>query len=454
MRSPIRSARWFALGALGAATACTILNPLDGFTGGAAAMDDGSSPPPPSDGSSPVLATDGGSSDDGNVAVSTGPVVVADVGVAPEATGRAQQCHLVWAERAARWVVVTFSGSDASQLRALVSSDFVAWRDAATLALPYPHGSEGRNLAVTTAVVNDVDALHVALSLRVGDADRRVYHARGTFVGDAIAFGGVTPWASTPSNVPALDPDGPAIALAADRRVFLFSAYDTDFGDGGGGTGNAYVYRSNAPDQGASGGESFTRDRIEKVPNFVNARGAVAIGAADVLTLYEDGREEPAPKNVRSSRWSGGAWSAPVDVFAELATLDANGWAFVRRTDTDVHAVRLRADGKLDHARWDGGLWRAGAPFPAGDAIAPGSGLALIATADGVALHVVTAAGAIASSAWTEAGATWTPWATVAKRAGPPRGLTGLSTSPTGPAALAWTEPGEHGHRIVGLRLR
>lgn len=91
-------------------------------------------------------------------------VDIADVGSADRSTGHADQGHVVWAPKAARWILFYVTSAARTALRTKISPDFATWTDGAELALPHAHGGEGRNVAIARATITDQDVFHFALS--------------------------------------------------------------------------------------------------------------------------------------------------------------------------------------------------------------------------------------------------------------------------------------------------
>jgi hypothetical protein len=135
-------------------------------------------------------------------------VVIADVGSVSTSSGDAQQIHVVWASVTRQWWLF-YVDDDTTQLKTRWSPDFVTWSDGASLALPYTNAKEGRNFSLAYADIAGVDVVHVAVSHRIADGDRRVTHTRATIDADGISFGTPADLSSLTYQDPALDPDSP-----------------------------------------------------------------------------------------------------------------------------------------------------------------------------------------------------------------------------------------------------
>lgn len=405
--------------------------PPDGAPGGDASTDG----PPPFDAGKPLVVVD-----------------IADVGSADRSTGLPNQQHLVWAPKAARWILFYVASGAPNALRTKISADFVTWNDGAELPLPHAHGGEGRNFAVTRAPIADKDVFHFALSFRIATNDHREYAARATLTGETLAFDAPVEVTRSIMSTSGLDIDGPSVAIAADGFVSHFTGYRTNNPDGSGGTGNAYALRSNVADTGGAWAATYANTTIEVVPILCNARATVPFGGDGLLAFYEKGDLEPNPRNVRWSRSSGSSWSAELDVFGSSASMAPGDWALLPTSGGDVHVVRYALAGALDHRRYNGSVMQVGGTI-ADEALEGGAGIALVPL-DGSAMMLagVSVSEAIRATTWD--GTAWSAWATlIAPATGTRRWLTAGGIA-SGPAAVVWTENRGATNVIAGIRIR
>lgn len=378
---------------------------------------------------------------------STGPTLLASAGVVATATGLAQQSHLVWAGGAARWVLF-YPKDGAPTMRTRLSADFVSWTDGPELALPNDHGGDGRNFTVSAATFGTVDVFHFGLSLLATPPLRRHYHLRATLEGGVLTSGDATALSSSTRERADIHPDGPAVAVAEDGDVYDFTGWAGTSDDGTGLTGNPTVWRASAPEAGGAWTPTWSRTDISTVAEISNARAAIALGGPSILAFWESGDLEPEPTNVRFSRTSGTTWSTVGSVFASAAQ-HASDWTVLRVAADDVHAVRRRSTGTLDHRRYDGSTWRDGSAI-APEPLVKGAGLVLVQGASGPTLVGLKADGTIRATSWQAAG--WGAWIVLAPPAAGRAWLTGVSSA--GHAAIAWTETAGTSRVIAGLRLR
>jgi hypothetical protein len=435
-------ARWILLGgAAVAAIACSLS--LEGYT-----SDDTTDGGSDGGGDGPGSGDDGPNGDDGGHA-SIPPVQITTTGQVGKATGLPMQSHLVFAEHAGRWVLFFVDTSTPTELRTRISTDFKTWKDADSLDLPAPHGNEGRNFAIAYAPLGPADIFEVAISAKFGSANRRHHVSRAALAGDTIGFGAITQQCMTPSGDSTLDPDGPAIAIANDGYVHDFTGWWTNLPDGGGGTGNEWVFRSSIADVGGVFTPTWSGTSIEGVPNICNARGALPIGGADVLSFWEKGDSEPNPQNVRFARMSGGSWSSPSDIFKPPGKMDPGDFAALVVSPTEAHAVRIRLDGNLDHARYDGNKWSGGGSIPP-EKVTVGGGIALVLGTGGpMLLALADGGGDVRGTTWN--GTAWSTWSTIVPKGTPRTALVGWSSSKS---AVAWTETSGSGFAIGAFQLR
>ena len=430
--------------ALALAASCTLTTSLDGLTSGTnGAGLEGGTP----DGTLPEGAPIG----EGGPG-STGTVTIAPAGDAPRSTGSPMQGHVLFAERSSRWVAFAFDGASRRKISTRTSIDFLTWTDGPSIDLPIDHDKDGRNLAVATAAVGDRDVLHLSVSLPDSDSDRRHYWVRGTIAGTALTFSPATQVTQTAVREDRLAPDGAAVGIANDAFVTLFTGWSQGLSpsEPNDGTGNEYAFRSSGADVGADFTTTWQKAYLKTVPTICNARGALAIGSSDLLAFFEKGDEDPRPTNLS---WTRGTtnWSPPADVFEARRSFDAGDWSAARLSDADVHAVRLRQDGVVDHRRWNGSSWQDGAAIPS-ESLSTGAGLALVkgSTPGSLVLFAVAGGSAIRQTTWN--GTAWSAW-TTRIAAGPSRSALVATDSATR-AAIAWTESGSSGFVVAGAVVR
>jgi hypothetical protein len=386
-----------------------------------------------------------------------GPFVLAKAGTVAQATGRAQQSHLLWASATKQWVLFYVSSATPNVLSVRYSSDFVDWTEGPSFALQYPHAGRASDFSATTVAMGNTDVIHVTVSLETPGGDRTHFHGRATVSSAGANNEPLTQISGVTSLMSWSDPDSPSTIVARDGYVYDFTGWTwTDPSDGGsGGSNNVYVFRSSATETGASfSGVTWTQSNIEIVPNGCNARTALALGGGDLLTLWEMGDVEPDPTNVHWSKLHNGSWSKPGAVFPSTP-LDPNDWAVLSASDsaTDVHAVRSALDGTISHARYDGSAWSTGAKI-ADEPLTSGGGIVLVPGSKGVGLlGIGKGSGAIRATIFD--GTAWSAWETMVPTAGPRSAIT-AATSPDGSVvAIAWSEADSAGDtQIMGMRLR
>jgi hypothetical protein len=446
-----------AAAAAGATTiACSALTSFSDLAGGGAISDASG------DASSEATApSDGMSAADAGTPIAAdagmGPFVLAQAGTVAQATGRAQQTHLLWASATKQWILLYVSSASPNVLSMRHSPDLAQWSDGPTFALEYPHAGRASDFDATTVAMGNVDVIHVTVSLETDKGDRAHYHGRATAAATGATIEPLTKISGVTSLQSWSDPDSPATIVAQDGYVYDFTGWTwTDPADGGsGGSNNSYVFRSSAAETGASfNGVTWGQSNIEIVPNGCNARAAVDVGGGDLLALWEAGDVEPDPTNVHSSKLHGTAWSKPVSVFPS-GPMDPNDWAMLSAgngTTTLVHAVKSALDGTLSHARYDGMSWSTGAVI-ATEPLTPGAGIVLVRESTGVRLlGIGKGGGAIRATSFD--GTSWSPWATLVPTNGPRSALAAATSADGSIAAIVWSEADASGNtQIMGMRL-
>lgn len=432
---------WLAA-ALGA---CTLIAELDDLqfqasvvtgAGGAGGMDGGAGPGP------------GGTGGDGGNIVPIAGHVLAEAGTVFAPSGHSQQSRLFFEN--GTWRLFYLHSSDSDRVRTRTSTDFVSWTDGDAFDIAHPHGGDGRDLAVATKVIADTRVYHVVTSHTLGNTDRRVAHVRGVvaMMGD-LQMGVPADVSTSIWDFAELEPDAPAVALAADDTVFLTSNRDADTV----GCGNPYMWRSTQADDGtmAQSTSWLPSEQLSYVSWAVNAHALLPLSDGRVLAVYENGADEPDATNLDASVFDGGTWSMPTTSFSANVPFAQNDWGVVRTAADDVHVVRRLASGDFQHAVFDGQDWQAGS------AIAPlaaleGNGIAL--ASDGMRVLVAVIGeehGHIYASVWD--GSAWGAWEARITAPAERRYIASAGAAVEGAAAVYWTELSEAGAVITGAQL-
>jgi hypothetical protein len=370
-----------------------------------------------------------------------------EVGEVIAPSGQAQQTKLIYASESRRWWLFYLDAAASSSLRTKYSSDFVEWKDGASLQLAAPHGADGRNVSVAYRDVEGHDVVHLVIGQRLGAGDRRLYHARATINGAVIEFEQPQERSLVVALSPSLDPDGPVTSIGSDGHVVDLTSWVEHDGV----TGDMYAIRSVSPDTGANwDGAWQDHVALEIVPFAINAHGVANMKDGQVLALWEDAVAEGRATNLRWSLGGAGPWSGPpAPVFTSPYQQSANDWAVLALTPSDVHAVRRVASGDTyEHRRFDGLGWRDGQAIPA----LPGkAGYGVFLAADGAEVGLFSiaddAANSVQAIRWR--GDAWGSWAPVVTSAAARTYLSGCSTALDHQVGLVWTEPGKSGLRLV-----
>jgi hypothetical protein len=400
----------------------------DGTAAGGGTADGADASTPPNDAS----AADGASAG--------APVSIVTVGAVTAPSGAAQQGHLAWTAGTQQWWLFYADATQPAVLQSMSSADFVTWSSGTTLTLPGPP-SDGRNFAAWAGTAAGQDVVHIGVSVVVSDTDRRHLHVRARPTASGLVFDPIVVLGTPYLNLPGLDPDGPATALASDGTLVDTSAWFE--GPDGGPTGNEYEWSSTEPDPGGAWTAAFgAADQIEQVAGYVNARDVVPLPGGSLMALWESGDVDPDPTNVSSSVGSPTQWSPSALVF-EASTQDPNDWSACN-IGTTLHAVRHTSAGAWEHRVWSGALADGGAVFVDGGtigALATPAGAGVVVLCDATTVHVFAIApdsgNPIQTTQWN--GTSWSAWANAVVAGAQRAWLTGTIT-PSGRIALAWTE--------------
>lgn len=266
----------------------------------------------------------------------TSTLRVADLEQTDVGPGLSSQNHVVWDAARATWWVFYTSTSDATALLARHTQDWLTWSAPTRIALGVAHGSDGRNLAVTDRVLPSGHVVYIGLSY-VDGTTRGHLRIRAVLGDDALDDPSVTPVTAGG----AVDPDGPAIAIAPSGIVSDGTGFEQTpqmpplmpCGDG-----DVGVYTSAAPDSGAIGAAPSTFDEtiVWCVDNRVSSRWMYAASDDVLFHLYEDGGAEPSPRNLlvsirRMSTWYPlqPVYTVPPAVFSSSSNFALQDWAAV-----------------------------------------------------------------------------------------------------------------------------
>lgn len=356
-------------------------------------------------------------------------------------TGFGMQSHLGYAVGAADWYLF-YDGADGS-LRTSHSQDFVAWAPGTPLDLPNGNSGDGRDLAVASTRVGELDIIHVTQ----GDSSFGRYHIRGTTFGGFEAVTMVNTGGDTA-------PDGCATAVLADGTVIDVTGWRATPSTpplSPCGNGDVNVYVADDKEHGSSFmGVGFTPTVVWCVTNHVNAHAILGLGST-ALILYEDGNDDSDPVNVLMTiRKPDGTWApvqnpagqatTPPSVFASSQSQGINDWT-ATVAGTTAHAVRHLGD-KFEHRTFTlGGAWSDGAAIP-DQAVKHNDGVFLGAYGDGLVLLGIADTPGDPIVYTTYDGLAWTPWATLVPSGGSRSFLSGYAPPIGAKPAIIWTEGG------------
>lgn len=412
---------------------------------------DGTFHAPATTGPAVVHATADGVTVDALITVTTNasPQVATTTALA-NASGMAQQTHLLWAAERGEWWLFTQAGSAIATMH---SADFASWSAGPSVDLGHP-SDDGRNLTLADAVLGGTHVVHLSAGWNDSNTRGRS-HVKATLGAAGLVFEA----AEDINKGGAIDPDGPAVAITGSGLVVDASGWDqtpqapplSPCGDG-----DAEIYSSAAPDTGATSFATmaFTKRVIWCVPNRVDARYLYADGET-LYHVYEDGGDEPDPSElIFQIRHADGTWTPsngtthdkPPAVFPD-GTFQIENWT-VRRIGDALHAVLRTSDGALHHAMLPlgGETWT---PLAAPPSIgANGHGMMVAAYGIGMILVEFDGSGVPTYAFWD--GATWSAWTPLAVFGAARDYLAGAD----GPRpALIWTQTGIGGLGIQGLVL-
>lgn len=390
-----------------------------------------------------------------------GVVKIVEVSL-PNATGMAQQTHLIYATVSQHWWLF-FEDADApSAIHTRWSPDFAVWNLGPDLSMPAPHGNDGRNLSVAFAVLNGHEVVHLTYGAMPGGASRSRYHAKGEIAGTSITLD--TPVlvnSMVMSDSDPVDPDGCVTAISKIGEVMDLSSW-INLPDGST-PGGVYAWHSTSADDGASFSESWGPMEAAIDASFGRSH-AKALVALDDGTWLAATHVNPPDCSTTDAIRSGGQWGASAGGgFCGGDVGDPNDFHYQRTISGAVigysHTIMNYQSGYVLHF-FDQQLWAAcDAGFAQPnllflDPLATGTGMFLASDGFTFDLYGMRTDSAIRTTHWDLLNCPfdWSPSATVVPSTGIERSyLSGYSDYTR--AALIWTEPAAGGFAIMGYRL-
>lgn len=409
--------------AIAVLTACSLTTDLEGFTSSDGGQDGSTLD---ASGDDDVLVPD----DDSGA--SKGEVVIA-TNASDYAAGAAQQHHVHFAQNLGAYVVFYLSANEKESVKTRLTSDFVTFTDGPSIPLPRPHDGDGRNLDVAYASLAGADVFHLVISIHGGGYYS--YRARLRLKDGATAIDETTELGHAQSAVTTLDPDGPAIAIAA-GRVVISSGYNALKEEH---IGNTVTFVASTIDDGAeSWDHSFASGvELETAQDVVNARALVVYPGGASL-VWERGDGEPRPKSLARALFDGTKWTPASRLGFSSAAFDVADWSEVATSDGRVHVVRF-ANGGYEH-RYLIDAENGGFPIPA---LVPAEGDGLVLLARDASPIAVALSKDRALKRSILDGTTWSAWTDVAPADDARRHLSGNAD------VILW----QRGPDLVGLRL-
>ena len=388
---------------------------------------------------------------------------IALVGSIPAPTGTAQQQHLIFATHGNRWWYFTIDSADSVALKTFWSSDFVTWTPGASLTLAQKSDGEGRNFSVAYADLAGKDVVHLVFSHLQG-AQQGAYHARAILDQATIAYGPETLVTSTDYFTGEANPDGPVAAVGTDGLVYVATGWvnEAQFRSGNATVGNMDVYQSTSTDDGNSAGPLTNYVAHSWVPDFVNNRALVALGAGKMLAVWPTA-DDFRPETSNLSWALSPAWATTnTDLFTGAgmgAVQNMNDWSVCATSTSVVHAVRrvhagAVKDSVFEHLRFDvaSAKWSSGGIIPP-DAGANGTGVVLLTNGTKMLLFALSAPfNDLRYTKWD--GSAWSAWGT--QFAGAPKRafLSGTGCDSKAHAAITWTEGAAPPYEVQGFDVR
>lgn len=371
------------------------------------------------------------------------------------ATGGAMQGHIGFAPNQGVWWCYYLNSTN--QLAAKYSSDFITWSTptGSPFTLTASHNNVGRNFAFWTGDSSGIDVMHMA-SGYVSGGTTTSYHSRFT-LGTTVSQTNAEAATGTSATSYGSNPSGVATALDVARWP-----YDaTGFWSISGASGEQTAATGSNTDDGVSGWTAgfatptqlySPTDQVSS--NWLSGTGLfVPIHGHQAMILVSDnGSGVGTFTDLQYATAStAGTWSTGGAVFGSSSTAaDSKAWGSVKRTVSDIHAVRLsNGSNAYDHAIFNGTSWSAGNTIPT---LAYGVDSGIVLATDGtyVYAHAIDSSSNIQQCIWSS-GSGWTAWSIVVASGSPGRKyLTGCQAVQSGFVGLAWADAGATNFNIVG----
>ncbi len=380
------------------------------------------------------------------------PVIapIIQVGNVPYETGTSMQQHILHTDNGGYYWFFYYDSSNVNALQRARSADLVTWTPEGEVVTG-DTGSEGRNFSAAYADIAGHDVVHIVASHQSGQT-YGAYHDRletkkGLVVSSPPETSVIT---TTTSSFPAGGmPDGPAVALSSDAKVFLATGWMNENGitQSFDTYANMDVYQSSAPDTGVAGPQgTSTSDYHHWVLTYVNNRALVPLDAGRVLAVWPQADVHPDSSDL-SWAWSGDGWVDDPNrlVFGAGSPTAQNDWAVCAVTPTSVHAVRREVGGGTNEVYDDmifdaaKGAWTPGAAIPK-QAGQYGTGVVLLTDGARMLLFSVASDGNDSIVYTRYDGTQWSAWQTLVGSAAKRVALSGSGCAAKDHQVLLWTE--------------
>jgi hypothetical protein len=312
-------------------------------------------------------------------------------------TGLGSARQIVWAANTQLWWAFQFTST--TTLSSWSSSDGITWTPRTSFTLSAAHSSEGRDLMLTTKVINNIDTIWITyVGTPTGIFSQRAI--RATVSGTIITYHTTDTTISDGSSIGSLN-----------APIYSSSGWEIDSLNkihcvGGALDVNEDVSATRATDSGlieqATPPTWTTVVGLQVMSNSVKSGFIADTASGTIVYLGDGGTNNVTCTSLVSWKFDGSTWSSITSPVNNISAINKNDWGAVKRTTSDIHLVYRDSTGSLIHWRYNGVSWFAGQSI-VNQNNASGSGIAL--TSDGVSVWLAVigtdAANSVRYIKWT-----------------------------------------------------
>jgi len=366
-------------------------------------------------------------------------------------SGLPQSNHIVYAKGGNRYWFF-YVDATPNVIKSRTSTDFIAWGDGPTIAVPYDPAGDSRTFSVAYAHIGNSDVVHIAIALHSGNV-REVDYVRGLLTGNTGSFTAAAKVTQMTNNPSGCDPEEPGITIDNGGLAHIISGWwnnATDWCD-------FNMFDATTADAGQPGfTTTFTGPTHQPISGLTNAHAMIPLGNG-VMAFSDSGDVGiPDSSNMNSSAFAG-TWPqyAPIYPAGMGAVQSRYDWSVCGKQG-GVDVVRRVHNGGLNdqfqYLQYVNGSWTAGAAIPANPGLV-NAGIVLLRGPTTLGLFAISADPTSSIHYTLSNGSTWSAWQNLVSGLGMRNHLAGSGCVDTAHPTLIWTQASASANDVYGVPL-